>query len=121
MDRQVYGEEAEYGFRAWLFGGRYLGLVLVDGCARVRVGRTRSVPLRYGSSGLRALFRVRRAGGEEVGYVTLTGSYASEPQVRPRWYNRHPEHQPIDLHIPELQPTAPASNRLPNGAVYNAR
>ena len=39
MDRQVDGEEAEYGFR----GGRYLGLVLVDGCARVRVGRTSSI------------------------------------------------------------------------------
>ena len=102
MDRRVDGVEAEYGFRAWLFGGRHFGLVLVDGCARVRVGRTSSVPLRYGASGLRALFRV---GGEEVGHETVTGSYASE---RPKYnlgppkigYNRH---QPIpDLHIPEL-------------------
>ena len=65
MDRQVDGEEAEYGFRASLFGGRYLGLVLVDGCARVHVGRTSSVPLRCGASGLRALFRV---GGARDGH-----------------------------------------------------
>ena len=82
MDRQVDGEEAEYGFRLCLFGGRYLGLVFVDGCARVRVGRTSSVPLRYGASGLRALFRVLRVGGEEVGHETATGSYASE---RPKY------------------------------------
>ena len=36
-----------------------------DGCARVRVGRTSSVPLRYGASGLRALFRV---GGARDGH-----------------------------------------------------
>ena len=82
MDRQVDGEEAEYGFRACLFGGGISVLVLVDWFARVRVGRTSSVPLRYGASGLRALFRVRRVGGEEVGHETVTGSYASE---RPKY------------------------------------
>jgi hypothetical protein len=129
MDRQVDGEEAEYGVRACLFGGRYLSLVLVDGCARVHVGRTSSVPLRYGSSGLRALFRVRRVGGEEVGDEMVTGSYASE---RPK-YDLGP-HKLVTTGVPSTnpsptctslscspQPSAPASNRLPNGAVYNPR
>ena len=123
MDRQVDGEEAEYGFRPCLFGGRYLSLVLVDGCARVRVGQTRSIPFRYGSSGLRALFGVRRAGGEEVGHVTLTGSYASE---RPKYDLYGTTGIPSTNPSPTCtslscspQPRSPASNRLPDGAVYN--
>ena len=70
-------EEAQYGFRLCLFGGRYLGLVLVDGCARVCVGRTSSVPLRYGASGLRALFRV---GGARDGHWLVR---LRTTQVRP--------------------------------------
>ena len=58
MDKLVDGAEAEYGFRVWLFEGTVWYWGSCDGCAKVSVGRTRSVPFRYGTSCLRALFKV---------------------------------------------------------------
>ena len=95
------------------------------GCA---CGQTRSDPFRSGVSGLHALVRVQaggRAGGRRLNTRPLMARIPpNDPctTLAPHQLNTmRPKHIPINPRA--IVPTAnsPASNRLPNGAVYNPR
>jgi hypothetical protein len=102
---------------SFLLGVRYSRLVLGGverGCMWV--------PFRSGVRDLRALVRVQgqEGGRKRARHEAVTCPYASKrPMYDPQiGYFVHPEH----LLIPEPQPPpTPASNRLPNGAVYDPR
>ena len=75
----------ESGFRPWLFGGRYFGLVLGELGWMCKGGRVAErIPFKSKMSGLHAFVGVRgsgRAGGREVRYEAATGSYGSEQRM----------------------------------------